>query len=138
MKRSRRMIPPLVGAVAGTAGLVVCTVVLARQGLDRAEKWVSVVGVVLSVLIAAAGLWFTWRTAAPETDPPVSAGAAGAVAVGGRNSARVATKVSGGSPAATTGPGGGVSAAGPGAVAVGRDNTAPIETDVTGPGIDRS
>jgi len=41
-------------------------VFLTGQGLDRAEKWVSIVGMVVSVSLSAAGLllgWLTWRRA---------------------------------------------------------------------------
>jgi hypothetical protein len=52
-------------------GLIGCVVLLTGQGLDRAEKWVSLVGVFVSVAMSAAGLvlgWLTWRQAPAQ--PP--------------------------------------------------------------------
>lgn len=43
--------------VAGIAG---CIVFLTGEGLDRAEKWVSIAGVIFSILIGLAGLWLSW------------------------------------------------------------------------------
>jgi hypothetical protein len=43
----------------GLAGLVV---VLVNQGLDRAEKWTSLVGMFVSAGIGALGVFLAWRT----------------------------------------------------------------------------
>jgi hypothetical protein len=59
--RTRTIIAALLLA-AGAAGAIW---LLAGQGLDRAEKWVSLVGVVISVAVSSAGLalgWLTWRS----------------------------------------------------------------------------
>jgi hypothetical protein len=51
----------VVPALAGSAGVVV---LLAGQGLDRAEKWTSLVGVFVSVVVGVGGLtlgWLAWR-----------------------------------------------------------------------------
>jgi hypothetical protein len=114
---------------------------LAGQGLERAEKWVSIGGVLASAMISAVGLWLGWLTwrhnvNTPASAPPVTAGGTGAVAIGGSSGGQVVTEVSGvvSPPAPQPAAGGGVTAAGAGAVAVGRDSTAPIQTRVTGAG----
>lgn len=132
----------MVLVVLGIVGAIGCGMLLARQGLDRAEKLVSIGVGLASLLIAAGGLWLAWLTwrqaalppAAPA--PPVTAGGVGAAAVGGSSSERITTEVSGIAPAAAppTVGGSGVHATGTGSVAVGRDSTAPISTKVTGPG----
>jgi hypothetical protein len=137
MSQSLRTTLSAIVCTAGVLGTAVCTVVLARQGLDRAEKWVSIVGVVASMLIAAAGLWLAWRShAASAPRAPVTAGGDGAVAVGNDNNGRISTEVSGSVPSSAAEPRapGGVSASGAGSVTIGRDNTAPIRTKVTRPG----
>jgi hypothetical protein len=144
MNWSLKVILSVVLVAAGTVGAFLCGVVLARQGLDRAEKIVSIGGVIASVLIAAAGLWLgwlTWRNTASTTAAPPSANAAGvgAVAVGGSSGGPIVTHVSGtppppAPPPSASPPGAGVSAAGIGSVAVGGDTTAAIRTTVTGPG----
>jgi hypothetical protein len=138
MSRSLKVITSVVLIVAGIVGAVVCSVVLARQGLDRAEKWVSTSVGLVSVALSAAGVWLgwlTWRhtTSTSKPDRPVSAGGTGAVAVGGTSGGQIATEVSGAVPSASADTGAGVSAAGPGAVAVGGDSAAAIQTKVTGP-----
>ncbi|MFI7602923.1 hypothetical protein [Actinoplanes sp. NPDC049681] len=52
-------------------GLVGCVVLLSGQGLDRAEKWTSLVGVFLSVAIGLIGL-VTPRRAAADSGRVVS------------------------------------------------------------------
>ena len=53
MKRLRVVIIAAVLTLAGAAGVVT---LLRGEGLDRAEKWVSLVGVLVSVLVGVAGL----------------------------------------------------------------------------------
>ncbi|MFI6272498.1 hypothetical protein [Micromonospora zamorensis] len=46
------------------AGVGGAMVLLSGEGLDRAEKWVSIAGVVASVMLGGLGLvvaWFSWR-----------------------------------------------------------------------------
>jgi hypothetical protein len=52
----------LLATVLGVAGLAGVVVFLTGQGLDRAEKWVSLVGVFISLAVAIAGLILAWRT----------------------------------------------------------------------------
>jgi hypothetical protein len=113
---------------------------LLGEGLDRAEKWVSIVGVCVSTALSAAGLllgWLTWRQTRADSRaaPPVAAQGTGAVGVGGSSGAEIRTDVSGVTTPISPSPGGddGVHAGGTGSVAVGGDSTAPISTRVTGP-----
>ena len=56
--------------VLGAGGLAGALVFLIGQGLDRAEKWVSLVGVFASVVIGVTGLvlgWKTWSQAKART-----------------------------------------------------------------------
>jgi len=48
-------------AIAGLAGVTFGAVVLARQGLDRAEKWVSLIEVPASLVIGVVGLVLAFR-----------------------------------------------------------------------------
>lgn len=67
--RLLRVVAAVVLLGSGVAG---CVVVLAGQGLDRAEKWVSIGGVVVSVVFGVAGVvlgWLTWRQH-PTTQQP--------------------------------------------------------------------
>ncbi len=59
-----RTLKVIFATVLMTAGLAGTVVFLTGQGLDRAEKWVSLVGVFASVVISVMGLvlgWKTWR-----------------------------------------------------------------------------
>lgn len=139
MSRTLKVITAAMLVGVGAAGAVVF---LSGQGLDRAEQWVSIIGMVVSVALAAGGVvlgWLAWRhphTTTPAT-PAVEASGAGAAAVGGNNRGAITTNVTNpapGSPPAGASAGGAVRAGGAGAAAVGGDNTAPISTRVTGPG----
>jgi hypothetical protein len=71
-------------AVTG-AGLAGCVVLLTGEGLDRAEKWVSITGVAVSVAIGLVGLWLSWsmwRQAAAPVDARSVRNTGRAVAVG--------------------------------------------------------
>jgi hypothetical protein len=104
--------------------------VLLGEGLDRAEKWVSIVGVCVSTATSAAGLILAWLTfRQPRANRGVTAPGIGAVAVGGNSGAEIRTDVSG--VAMSRSPTGG-QVSGPGSVAVGGDSSAPISTRVTG------
>ena len=135
---SRR--PRVIVAVALVAvGLVGCVLFLNGQGLDRAEKWVSLVGVFTSAAMSAGGLvlgWLTWRQAGAEAGKPrsVHAAGAGAVAVGRDSANEINTEVSGVAPSTTLAPEArdGIGAGGTGSVAIGGSSTAPIRTKVTG------
>jgi hypothetical protein len=55
-------------AVLCAAGAVGAALFLTGQGLDRAEKWASIVGIVISVATGATGLllgWLAWRHPRP-------------------------------------------------------------------------
>ncbi|MFF0150158.1 hypothetical protein [Micromonospora sp. NPDC005203] len=112
---------------------------LLGEGLDRAEKWVSIVGVCVSTALSGGGTllgWLTWRqTRAVSHAPAVTAWGIGAVGIGGSSGGEIQTDVSGVAKSTSPTPGGGagVHAGGPGSVAVGGDSTAPISTRVTGP-----
>ncbi|WP_194820892.1 hypothetical protein [Micromonospora sp. S-DT3-3-22] len=121
----------------GLAGFVV---LLAGQGLDRAEKWVSLVGVFASVALSAGGLglgWLTWRHSRTgiRAKPPVNASGAGSVAIGGDSTAEIRTSVLGTRPLAAASADGsaGVSASGAGSVAIGGNSGAPIRTTIAVP-----
>lgn len=139
MSRSLRALSALGLILVGGTGAVLS---LTGQGLDRAEKWVSIVGTVTSVALAVAGLglgWLTWRQAQRQTRARPTAVASpgiGAVAVGGDSAAEVSTEVAGIVPpaalSATPAPQS-VSASGLGSVAIGGNSTAPIRSKVTGP-----
>ena len=123
----------------GGAGAVLF---LTGQGLDRAEKWVSIAGAVASVAFGLTGLvvgWLTWRQAQRQAQARPTAVASpgiGAVAVGGDSGAEVSTDVAGvvppPAPSATLAPNS-VSASGMGSVAIGGNSTAQIRSKVTGP-----
>ncbi|WIN00227.1 hypothetical protein ACTOB_003921 [Actinoplanes oblitus] len=126
-------------AVLFIAGLAGAGWILAGQGLDRAEKWISIGGVCVSTLLGVAGLvlgWMTWRqeTTARADVPAVTAGGPGGVGVGGDNGGEIRTDVSGARPpaAATSSGVAGTHATGAGSVAVGGNNTASITTRVDG------
>lgn len=113
---------------------------LLGEGLDRAEKWVSIVGVCVSAALSAGGLllgMLTWRQTRADSRaaPAVTARGIGAVSVGGSSGAEIRTDVSGVAVPMSLPPGGGagVHAGGTGSVAVGGDSAAPISTRVTGP-----
>jgi hypothetical protein len=130
MSRSRRK-RRLAGLLVGGALLLGLAAYLVTVGLDKADKLSSGIAAVLA--LAALLAPYLLPVATPE--PPrrrVSAAGAGAVAVGGTNSADVRTDVVGTS-APPASPGDGVEASGPGSVAIGGDSTASIDTHVTGP-----
>lgn len=54
----------ILAMVSLLAGVLVALVFLVGEGLDRAEKWVSIAGVISSLPLGAAGLmlaWLAWR-----------------------------------------------------------------------------
>ncbi|WP_158610799.1 hypothetical protein [Micromonospora endolithica] len=117
---------------------------LLGEGLDRAEKWVSIVGVCVSTALSGGGLllgWLTWRQtrAVSHATRAVTALGVGAVGIGGSSGGQIQTDVSGVAKLTSPAPGGGagVHAGGLGSVAVGGDSTAPISTRVTGPDAQR-
>lgn len=135
MKKPARVAVSAAVAIAGLAATVVCVILLARQGLDRAEKILSIA----SCLFTIAGFalsWLTWRRTAPalpETPATASSGPA-SVAVAGSSSGSIDAEASDvdpsqGTPAA---PASGVHATGAGSVAVGGDNSGRIRTRATG------
>lgn len=135
MGRPLRAIAALALFAAGLSG---CVVVLTGQGLDRAEKWVSLVGMFISVIIGLAGLalgWLTWlqSRASSSSERRINAQGSGAVALGGDNAAEISTDVlsaadPGASPQSADG---GVTAGGAGSVAIGGSSAAPIHTKIT-------
>jgi len=65
-----RLLRAVAAVVLVGSSVVACVVVLAGQGLDRAEKWVSIAGVVVSVVVGVAGVvvgWQAWQH--PVTQP---------------------------------------------------------------------
>ncbi|WP_405090179.1 hypothetical protein OG767_21250 [Micromonospora sp. NBC_01392] len=69
-----------VSVVVAVSGV---TVVLLGEGLDRAEKWVSIAGVVLSVIFGAAGAvlgFLHWRHSEATRRPPATGAGAGSSA----------------------------------------------------------
>ncbi|MER6590351.1 hypothetical protein ABT214_00480 [Micromonospora purpureochromogenes] len=126
-------------AVLVVVGAVGAGWFLLGEGLDRAEKWVSIVGVCVSTAMSAGGLLLgllTWQQTRADSRAArsVTARGAGAVGVGGNSGAEIRTDVSGVAVPMSLPPGGvaGVYAGGTGSVAVGGDSTAPISTRVTG------
>lgn len=89
----------VLAAVLFGAGVVGIVLWLAGQGLDRAEKWVSLVVGPMSVALTTVGLvlgWLTWRQQrAASGTPPVTAGGPGAVAVGRDSQGEIEVNVSG-------------------------------------------
>ncbi|GAB7037902.1 MULTISPECIES: hypothetical protein [Catenuloplanes] len=72
MSRTVKMILAVMLLVTGITGLVV---LLGGEGLDRAEKWVSIVGVTASVVLSGLGLtvsWLAWRRPAPAEPAPAA------------------------------------------------------------------
>ena len=121
--------------VPGLAGFVWF---LTGEGLDDAEKWVSIVGMCVSICLSVAGLvvaWLTWRQSLSAASPrQVHATGGGSTAIGGSNDGAITIKVSGVRPGRAASPGrGDVSATGDGSTAIGGDNHGDIGTEVTGP-----
>jgi hypothetical protein len=127
----RKVIFPVALVVLGLVG---CVWVLTGQGLDRAEKWVSLVGVFLSVGFGAAGTimgWVAWRHSRNQALPATTAAGESSVAIADVNSGKISTQSSGPSDGRRAGAGappGGVTASGPSAVAIGGANTGDITT----------
>ena len=124
MKRTVRVIGAIVIFAVGTT----LVALLFREGLDRAEKWISALGMPVTLLLSAWTLW--WPVV--RRRPVVASGVASA-AVGGNNVGAISTRVRlPGSPtsAQTEDMAEGVHATGSGAVAVGGDNAASIRTDL--------
>ncbi|MBB2947478.1 hypothetical protein FB565_007249 [Actinoplanes lutulentus] len=55
-----RVLKVIVAVVAAGLAVAVATTILAGQGLDRAEKWVSISGVVIGA-IGTTLAWLAWR-----------------------------------------------------------------------------
>ncbi|MEV0133805.1 hypothetical protein AB0H83_35735 [Dactylosporangium sp. NPDC050688] len=111
---------------------------LTGQGLDNAEKWVSIVGMFVSVCLGIGGValgWLTWRQPQGTTPPSrVSASGAGATAIAGDSEGDIDTEVSGvrtpqGAPAPAPAQ---ISASGDGSTAIGGDNRGNIRSRVSG------
>ncbi|MDP9791917.1 hypothetical protein J2S43_000429 [Catenuloplanes nepalensis] len=87
MSRTVKVILAVVLLAGGIAGLVA---VLGGEGLDRAEKWVSIGGVIASVVLSGLGVavsWFAWRRPAvgPAPAPGVDVRDAKGVQIGDHN-----------------------------------------------------
>jgi hypothetical protein len=95
------MLRATAAVVLGSAGAAGLIVVLTGQGLDRAEKWVSLVGVILSLAVGVAGLllaWLTWRQG-PGQGPAARISRTGDATASGRGSVAVSGSL--GEPSAT-------------------------------------
>ncbi|MFF5076147.1 hypothetical protein ACFY36_03790 [Actinoplanes sp. NPDC000266] len=93
MGRAAKVIVAVVLVVGGLTGIVV---VLAGEGLDRAEKWTSLIGMFVSVAIGLAGLLVAWRQtggARVSRTGNATATGPGSVAVSGSAGAGPATAV---------------------------------------------
>ncbi|WP_289009976.1 hypothetical protein [uncultured Thermomonospora sp.] len=82
---------------AGTALLVAALIGLgayfATVGLDKADKWASVIGVFIAIIglaVAVAGL-FTGQNTTEQAPPQVSASGERSVAIGGDNTGTIST-----------------------------------------------
>ncbi|NBE81215.1 hypothetical protein [Micromonospora rubida] len=61
-----RLLKVIFSSLMVVAGLVGSMMFLTGQGLDRAEKWVSIMGMFVSVALSGAGItlgWWSWRQA---------------------------------------------------------------------------
>lgn len=126
------------------AGRMICLLVvsvvvgyLVLVGVDKADKVASSIGAVLALIALFSPYLLPSPDSTAQAGPPVTAGGAGAVAVGGNNGGWVSTDVSGIDPTQT----GiteavecGITASGAGSVAVGGDNTATVRTNVKAAG----
>ncbi|GIF75751.1 hypothetical protein [Asanoa siamensis] len=56
-----RPLKVIIAVLLIVVGLVGCTAFLTGQGLDRAEKWVSISGTVISVVVGVYGLVLAWQ-----------------------------------------------------------------------------
>lgn len=128
----------VVVSVAGLAWL------LSRQGLDTAEKWVSILGMFVSVSLGSGGValgWLAFRHArnattplpAAPASPRVSASGIGSTAILGDNEGDIDVEISGirTSPAAPPPVAEGVSASGDAATAIWGNNRKTIKARVT-------
>jgi hypothetical protein len=81
----------IMAILSALVGLAVSVTILRGQGLDRAEKWTSLVGVFTSGIVGIVGLvlaWLTWRQAVASERGPAGrlrrTGKATATGVGSR------------------------------------------------------
>lgn len=129
------MIFAVVLVALGVAG---CVWFLTGQGLDRAEKWVSLVGVFLAVALGVAGTflgWASWRGSRVRAGTATTASGERSVAIAELNSGKIETQSPDSLDRGRAGgaPPGGVTASGSGAVAIGGANTGDITTRSDGP-----
>lgn len=117
----RRTLLVITAVVLFAASLAGWAVFLTGQGLENADRWVSVVGFFVNTLLTAGSLVVAWWALRRPTRPADEPLGTGAVRVGGSSSGRISTTVTGTPP-----PGGGA-----GSVSVGGDSTAAITTRVT-------
>ncbi|MEU1746635.1 hypothetical protein ACWD8I_21900 [Micromonospora arida] len=66
MMRAVRMLAGGLLVALGAGGIAVAAALLSRESLDRAEKWVSLIGMPLSLLIGVAGLVLALRSSGPR------------------------------------------------------------------------
>jgi uncharacterized membrane protein YbhN (UPF0104 family) len=65
----------IIAAALVVFSLVGLTWFLTRQGLDDAEKWVSILGMFVSICLGTAGValgWLTWRHSRTTAAPPMT------------------------------------------------------------------
>ncbi|NJP31833.1 hypothetical protein [Micromonospora thermarum] len=121
----RRTLSVITAVVLFGSSLVGWAVFLTGQGLENADRWVTVVGFFASTLLSVATAALAWRTLrGPVTTPQLSVAGSGGVVVGQDNFGSISTSVSGRTlPPAAGG-------AGAGSVLVGGSSSAPITTRV--------
>lgn len=86
----------MVATLFGLIGLAGVVVFLTGQGLDRAEKWVSLVGVFVSVAVGIGGLvigWLAWRQTPAGTERRGSVRRTGNATATGRGSTAISGSV---------------------------------------------
>ncbi|GAA3009323.1 hypothetical protein GCM10020229_21220 [Kitasatospora albolonga] len=117
-------------AAAATVVVAAGTGIVTNVATDSpsAGWWVA-----LGVLVVLGGILQVYLTTSSGGPVPVTASGPGSIAIGGKATGALKTKVRGASTAAS-GPApapGGVSATGAGTIAVGEGAEGPVETDVT-------
>lgn len=126
----------IISVALALAGVAAFAWFLVGQSLDRAEKWISISGVVVSAGIGVAGLWLGWLTWRQSrrvgASPQVRATGAAATAIGGDNRGSIVGRTSGPAsrPQRPGSASGDVVASGDSSTAIRGDNDASIHNEV--------